>query len=558
MPQVIDVPGQGQVEFPDGMSDDQIVAAIKRNSMAPVPQAASKPEFSLPGFGQVQTPQNEQGFNLPAAVIGAGRTLDRITQGVRQANLAAGGLLYSAIPGLGGAASDNAAAQAQQSAQMTDEDARYKQLQDVHPGSTLLGSVAPLLPMAPEGLVATGALSYGSPLDRAKDAGGALAGGLLAKGLGGLATKQYDASKSAVLMASQQNAVRDATLKAAQDSGLSVPPSTVNPSLPNRVLESIGGKAATQQQNAVGNAGRVDSMIRDQLGMAPNAPITTGAMQQIRNQAFNNGYAPLKQAGQFPVSKDYQAALDAITARNSNAAQSFPGAATPDIQAVVDSFRPPNGVFDAGHAVDATRALRTQAGDLYLQGNGAMAKAKTDISKAIEDELERQLGASGQNGAQLLQNFKSARQTIAQAHTVEDAIREGSGSVEASSFGKAAQRGDPLSGNLKTIGEFANVFPKANQKVSQIGSSGVSNVDAGASALLGLAGGAAGGLWGATAGALPFVARPAARSLMLSQAYQALMAKPKYATKGLLGSRILDNPLSPYVGGLLGYEGVSR
>lgn len=29
MPQIIDVPGQGQVEFPDGMSDDQIVSAIK-------------------------------------------------------------------------------------------------------------------------------------------------------------------------------------------------------------------------------------------------------------------------------------------------------------------------------------------------------------------------------------------------------------------------------------------------------------------------------------------------------------------------------------------------
>lgn len=32
MPQVIEIPGKGQVEFPDGMSDDQIAAAIKRDS----------------------------------------------------------------------------------------------------------------------------------------------------------------------------------------------------------------------------------------------------------------------------------------------------------------------------------------------------------------------------------------------------------------------------------------------------------------------------------------------------------------------------------------------
>ena len=38
MGQIIEVPGHGQVEFPDGMSDDQIVAAIKAN---PAPVAAS-------------------------------------------------------------------------------------------------------------------------------------------------------------------------------------------------------------------------------------------------------------------------------------------------------------------------------------------------------------------------------------------------------------------------------------------------------------------------------------------------------------------------------------
>lgn len=36
MPQIIDVPGQGKVEFPDGMTDAQIVSAIRKNSMAPV------------------------------------------------------------------------------------------------------------------------------------------------------------------------------------------------------------------------------------------------------------------------------------------------------------------------------------------------------------------------------------------------------------------------------------------------------------------------------------------------------------------------------------------
>lgn len=46
MPQIIDIPGQGQVEFPDGMSDEQIVSAIRQLTAGPTPKtpkAADKP-----------------------------------------------------------------------------------------------------------------------------------------------------------------------------------------------------------------------------------------------------------------------------------------------------------------------------------------------------------------------------------------------------------------------------------------------------------------------------------------------------------------------------------
>lgn len=47
MAQIIEVPGMGQVEFPDGMSDDQIASAIKAN----MPQAAPKSNAVLQGVG---------------------------------------------------------------------------------------------------------------------------------------------------------------------------------------------------------------------------------------------------------------------------------------------------------------------------------------------------------------------------------------------------------------------------------------------------------------------------------------------------------------------------
>ncbi len=46
MPQHIDVPGMGVVEFPDGMSDDQITAAIQKNApAAPAPKSSAAGDF---------------------------------------------------------------------------------------------------------------------------------------------------------------------------------------------------------------------------------------------------------------------------------------------------------------------------------------------------------------------------------------------------------------------------------------------------------------------------------------------------------------------------------
>jgi hypothetical protein len=49
MPQIIEVPGHGMVEFPDGMTDDQIVAAIKANTPA---QQQSIPQDQSPQWAQ--------------------------------------------------------------------------------------------------------------------------------------------------------------------------------------------------------------------------------------------------------------------------------------------------------------------------------------------------------------------------------------------------------------------------------------------------------------------------------------------------------------------------
>lgn len=166
MPQRIDVPGMGIVEFPDGMSDDQIAAAIRQN----MPQQEAAPQGPQEGMGQ-------------AMLIGAGRGTDKVVQGVRQA--------YNWMTGDQATLDKMAQAEAE-------KDRLYQPLQGKYPIATGIGEAAPALAagvMTGGTTVAGGALagalpsllSYGTAEERLKrgavDGAGGAAGVVLGKGV---------------------------------------------------------------------------------------------------------------------------------------------------------------------------------------------------------------------------------------------------------------------------------------------------------------------------------------------------------------------------------------
>lgn len=117
MAQMIEVPGMGMVEFPDGMSDEQIVAAIKSNTGAQQPAQPAQPsaQEEVPGVAQT-------------LLIGAGRGVDQLAKGVQQ-------LYYKAT--------DDQGALKKLAAQVEADDAVYSKLQKQRPVATSLGEMAP-------------------------------------------------------------------------------------------------------------------------------------------------------------------------------------------------------------------------------------------------------------------------------------------------------------------------------------------------------------------------------------------------------------------------------
>jgi len=285
------------------------------------------------------------------------------------------------------------------------------------------------------------------------------------------------------------NAVRDATLRAAQQEGYVVTPGSVSPTGKNIASERIAGKTHLEQLASVQNQTVTDKLARRAAGLPETAPLTSATMQDIRKTEYTKGYEPIKQIGEVKTDPAFLDDLISVENKYAGAGASFPGAVPEDVTRLIKNFTVDK--FNSKDAIEVTRTLREQAKGNFRKGDDALAKAQIDVSNALENQIERALSASNNpKAADMLEQFRLSRQRMAVSHTIEDAIKEGSGSVIAAKLARDIQSGKYVSGDVKTIAEFANVFPRVAQTPSQIGAPGAGTI---MGRSLGGAGGAAAG-----------------------------------------------------------------
>jgi len=349
--------------------------------------------------------------------------------------------------------------------------------------------------------------------------------------------------------AQQQNAVRDATIRQAQQEGFVVSPGSISPSSQNVLLERIGGKTRLEQAASSSNQQTTDRLARRAVGLPENQPITSEAMQRIRADEFNTGYAPLQNLGQMPTDNIFQNTLNQIDQRYTGAGRSFPGAVPDVVAQTIAPYRV--GAFNSADALQATRTLRQQATANFRSGNNDLAHAQRQISNALEDQIERNL-VGNPNAQAMLDQFRASRQRMAISHVVEDAVREGSGSIDAKKLARDLQRGDYLTGDLQTIGAFANVAPRVNQPPSQFGAPGTGTMlGRGMTGMVGAGLGAmtGGPITAALGAVVPEATSAAARAYLLSRMGQN-RALPNYNRADFLAQDTLTPGLRNALMGL--------
>jgi hypothetical protein len=553
---------------PDTATPDQVMARASqefqgakvvnidggKKAQATVPnygEAANRPEANV--LGMKVNGEADSGFNPAAAIIGAGEKLTKLNAGVDDAKLFAQYALQRLIPGTSrGIETLDRLEESRQAGAESDKE--MAKLRSVHPYSVMAGETVPYLAAPVKTLPLVAAAEQGTPTERLMRAGVAYAGN---KGTE-IAGKAVGNKIAEMGQQRAANAVRDANVGAAKQAGYAAIPSEVGGNLPGRVLEGASGKIKTGQLTSVKNQPVTDRLVRKEFNLPEDAPLTLETMKAVRAREFESGYAPVREFGggkvRIKLDGEYGAKIDSLTSRADNASKAFGDVVKSDIDSLVGGMKQAKP-FTPAEGLDASAILREKASDMFASGKRSDAKAYIQASEAIEGQIERFLTKSGKDGAKMLVDFRSARQTMAKTFDVEKAINTGrDGMINAQTLGKILKKSPGrLSGDLRTIAAAANSMPQATRIPQQGWNSPITAVDT----------------WGGTIGSaasgnlLPFLApaaRVAARYGVLSKPGQKAFTNPNYDPSLLLRGEkaLLDNQYAPQIGGLLGLAYANR
>lgn len=381
------------------------------------------------------------------------------------------------------------------------------------------------------------------------------AGGAAGKGIADAAGK-FVANRTAAATAAQaQNAQKVAAAQAAAKAGYVIPPEDLGGGAITKAVSGLSGKIKTAQEASARNQPITNALVKQELGLAADAPVDIGVLNGIRQQA-GQAYQSIRGTGTVMADQQFGRAVSDIATKYKTAVPSFPGLGKTnmhgqqidDIANLVGSLKAKS--FDASEAVDALGILREMADKAYSAGDKTLGKATKEAAVALEDLLGRHVAASG--NPDLLAGFQQARQLIAKTYTAQKALNPMTGDFNAQVLKRELAKQRPLTGGMRTVAETATAFEKATQALKETPKS-LSPLDFAA------AGGMLAGTGGNPLAAAGLLARPGLRSALLSGPVQrnALANAGKVAGPNALARLLQNEPVSLPMG-VLGGTGLAN
>lgn len=96
-----------------------------------------------------------------------------------------------------------------------------------------------------------------------------------------------------------------------QAAGYKIPPSTSNPTMTNKVLETVAGKVNTQNAASLSNSDAVTRNVAQELGLNPDAPLTLGAIQAVKKDT-GGAWDQMRKINAIPKDNQFVSQLQAM------------------------------------------------------------------------------------------------------------------------------------------------------------------------------------------------------------------------------------------------------
>lgn len=434
----------------------------------------ARPWYESPGATQADRnaaaslPGNTSGAVNPLTIaagttlVGAGRSLDKVREGTKQA-MTAGNVIGRELAGVD--TKEPLQRLAQQEKFQKEQDAAYLPLQQQHPFLTGIGEAAPMLGLpvgqqtaaarifAPAiGMGTMEAAKYGSPAERAKAGAFGFGTGVLGGTVGEIANSVVSPTAS-TLTAAQQKAAANAANKI----GVKLLPSqltgSANMARAEDMLSRVQGGAGVMADFDRVNKNAVNRHAASAINENTNAitkDVFFGARSDIGDE-FNR----LRGSTSLPIVQPLFDAIDSASAKLSRGLK---------VQGKEEALTTLQGVKDRFYG------NKQLTGDEYqsiVSDLGSLAReSKNPAIAAAYDEVKRAMDAVAQGGN--APAWRAARQRNASLETLEkpNVVNEVTGDVNAGplaremdrQLGRANKEGK-VSGPLVDIAEYHKALP---------------------------------------------------------------------------------------------------
>lgn len=457
--QVIDVPGYGPTEFPEGMSDEAIVAAIKRNMSPQAPASVVQPKNGdTPWASGFDIANIAGGIVEPLAKMATGFVARPLGQTIAMlhgaGNVVSGGKLGGALP--------------EDIVKNVEEDLTYQ------PRTQAGRSESNPLNFIPNAISA-GVQSIANPLadavtgeNAAPDSFRKMAGDATREGIvqaaniamaKGLPTRQTPA---ALAEKSFADAARiDAAKLAVEKYGLSVNPVVSNPTKTNTVRVAAGGQEYVNALSRRHNEPMIGNILKEDLGIPKNTSLTSAEPFEAVREAAGQAKRQIQPMKNFV---DDGTALDSIRdiAPKSDIGM---GPAKLRVNKILSDAEKVISENPSGAKLIAEiETLRNNARTIYKATDvkpvpKAMADAYMGVANALEGMIERNLELQGKTD--LLAQFREGRKKMAKSYVLQTATDLNTGIVDPMVIAKMTAKDNALTGTFADIGHIAGNFPES-------------------------------------------------------------------------------------------------